>query len=30
LHRACAEGGETNDLSRAAALIEELRDVGRH
>jgi predicted ATPase len=30
LHRTCAEGGETNDLSRAAALIKELRHAGRH
>jgi predicted ATPase/class 3 adenylate cyclase len=29
LHHACAEGGETDDLSRAAALIKELRGAGR-
>ncbi|HXP74844.1 MAG TPA: AAA family ATPase [Stellaceae bacterium] len=30
LHHACAEGGETSDLSQVAALIKEFRDAGRH
>jgi ATP/maltotriose-dependent transcriptional regulator MalT len=29
LHHACAEGGETNDLSQAAALIKGFRDASR-